>query len=101
LKTAIENLDDYDTVFLGYPIWWGGLPMPIYSFLESYDFTGKTIYPFNTHGGSGVAGTDQEIRDIFPDVIVEDGFAISGETAQNDQEKTQELINEYVDQISQ
>ena len=100
LKTTIENLEEYDTIFLGYPIWWGGLPMPIYSFLESYDFSGKTIYPFNTHGGSGVAGTDQEIREIIPDVSVEDGFAILGETAQNDQEKTKELIDEYIEQLS-
>ena len=96
LEEMPENLEDYDIIFLGYPIWWGGLPMPIYTFLESGDFSGKTIYPFNTHGGSGVAGTDEEIADIVPEAIVMDGFAVSGETAQNDQDQTGELIDEYL-----
>ena len=100
LSSELTNLDDYDTIFLGYPIWWGGLPMPIYTFLESYDFSGKTIYPFNTHGGSGVAGTDKEIAGIVPDAQVQDGFAISGKTAQTDPETTQEMIDEYLSEIA-
>ena len=96
LKGMVENLEDYDTVFLGYPIWWGGLPMPVYTFLEGGDFSGKTIYPFNTHGGSGVAGTDREVAAIVPDADVRDGFAVSGKTAQNDPQKTEELVKEYL-----
>lgn len=51
------DLSEVDTVFLGYPIWWYDMPMPVYSFLEAYDLSGKTIIPFVTHGGSGLTGT--------------------------------------------
>ena len=57
LTAQVENMEQYDTVYLGYPIWWGELPMAVYTFLESYDFSGKTIVPFCTHEGSGLAGT--------------------------------------------
>ena len=53
LATRLENLDQYDTVFLGYPNWWGDMPQALYTFLEEYDFSGKTIIPFCPHGGSG------------------------------------------------
>ena len=52
LADHIDNLDDYDTIFIGYPNWWGDLPMPVYSFFDEYDLSGKTIIPFNTHNGS-------------------------------------------------
>ena len=99
LKELSLNPEDYQTIFLGYPIWWGGLPMPIYTFLEGYDFSGKVIYPFNTHGGSGVAGTDQEIADIALDADVKDGFAVTGKTAQNDPEKAKEQVTAYLNDI--
>ena len=53
IKNKIENLDKYDTIYIGYPNWWGDMPMILYAFFESYDFSGKTIITFNTHGGSG------------------------------------------------
>lgn len=52
---TVENMDDYDTIFIGYPNWWADMPMIVYNFLESYDLSGKTIVPFCTHGGSGLA----------------------------------------------
>ena len=57
IADKIDNFDSYKTVFVGYPIWWGDLPMIMYTFLEEYDFDGKTVIPFNTHEGSGDAGT--------------------------------------------
>ena len=57
----IDNLAQYDTIFIGYPIWWGAVPRILLTFLESNDFSGKTIIPFCTHGGSGLAGTEREI----------------------------------------
>lgn len=57
LSTRISNLDDYDVIFLGYPIWNADLPMPVYTFLDTYDLSGKTVIPFTAHGGSGFAGT--------------------------------------------
>lgn len=74
----IENLDDYDVIFLGYPNWNADLPMPLYTFLESYDFSGKTIIPFVTHGGSGFSRTISTIAGLQPNAtVVEDGLSIS------------------------
>ena len=78
LATHIENFDDYDTVFIGFPIWNADLPMPLYSFFEEYDFSGKTIIPFTVHGGSSFAGTRQTIAELEPGAtVVEDGLSIS------------------------
>ena len=74
LAPQLENLDQYDTIILGYPNWWADLPMPVYTFLESYDFTGKTIIPFVTHGGSGFSNTVSTISALQP------GAAISENT---------------------
>ena len=74
----IENLDQYDTVFIGYPNWWADLPMAVYSFFDEYDFSGKTIIPFNVHNGSGFSRTIQTIEDLEPDaVVIEDGFTVN------------------------
>lgn len=78
LATQIENLDSYDVIFLGYPNWNGDLPMPLYTFLEAYDFSGKTIIPFTVHGGSGFSRTIQTIAELQPNAtVVTDGLAIS------------------------
>ena len=61
---TVDNMDDYDTIFIGYPNWWGDMPMIVYNFLESYDLSGKTIVPFCTHGGSGLSNTESTIADI-------------------------------------
>ncbi len=92
-----ESLDGYDTVFIGYPIWWGDLPMAVYTFLESYDFSGKTVIPFCTHGGSGLAGTEGSIEDACPGATVLDGLAIRGSTAQNEQEEAKADVLEWLD----
>ncbi len=74
----IENLDQYDTVFIGYPNWWADLPMAVYSFFDEYDFSGKTIIPFNVHNGSRFSRTIQTIEDLEPDaVVIEDGFTVN------------------------
>lgn len=78
LASQIENLDQYDVIFLGYPNWNADLPMPLYTFLEQNDFSGKTIIPFTTHGGSGLSRTVQTIQELQPDAtVVEDGLSIS------------------------
>lgn len=78
LATQIENLDDYDIIFLGYPNWNAGLPMPMYTFLEEYDLGGKTIVPFVTHGGSGFSRTIQTISELQPNAtVISDGLSIS------------------------
>lgn len=81
LTTHIENLDGYDTIFIGYPNWWADLPMAVYSFFDEYDFSGKTIIPFNVHNGSRFSRTIQTIQELEPDATVqEDGFTVSEQT---------------------
>lgn len=78
LAAQIENPDKYDMIFLGYPNWNADLPMPLYTFLEQYDFSGKTIIPFTTHGGSGFSRTVQTISEMQPGAtVVSDGLSIS------------------------
>lgn len=78
LAAQIENPDSYDVIFLGYPNWNADLPMPLYTFLEEYDFSGKTIIPFTTHGGSGFSRTIQTISELQPDAtVISDGLSIS------------------------
>lgn len=94
LTTRIENIDEYDTIFLGYPNWWGDMPMPIYTFLDEYDLSGKTIAPFITHGGSGLSGTPENIKEEEPNATVTDGLAISGSSARNSESDVREWLSE-------
>jgi flavodoxin len=96
LAAAVDSWDDYDTIFLGYPIWWGDMPMPIYTFLESYDFTGKTVIPFDTNGGSGLADTVNAITKACPGATVKDGLAVSGKEAQTQQDKAKSEVQNWL-----
>ncbi len=91
LKSNVQNLDDYDVVFVGYPNWWGDMPMIMYSFFERNDFSGKTIIPFNTHGGSGFSSTVSSIAGLEPDATVsQNGKSISRNSIQ---EARQEIVD--------
>lgn len=70
LASHIENLDDYDTIFVGYPNWWYDMPMVMYSFFEESDFSGKAIIPFNSHNGSRFSRTIQTIQELEPNDTV-------------------------------
>lgn len=83
LADTIENLDDYDTIFIGYPIWWSDMPMILYSFFDAHDFDGKTIVPFSTHGGSSFAGTPSTIQRLEPNATILDGLTISRNSIQD------------------
>ena len=72
LSTHVEDMARYDTILLGYPNWWGDLPMPLYTFLEEYGLAGKTIIPFITHGGSRASRTVETISDLQPGAQVWD-----------------------------
>lgn len=88
IANKIDNFDSYNTVFIGYPIWWGDLPMIMYTFLEEYDFDGKTVIPFNTHAGSGDSGTYSTIQEKLPKAKVQtNGFSLDGKTARSDEGK--------------
>ena len=89
-----ENLDDYDEIYLGYPNYWGTMPMAVYTFLESFDFTGKKIYPFCTHEGSGLSGTEQDIRKSAKGSVVEKGIAIHGSSVDGARNALEKWIEE-------
>jgi flavodoxin len=81
LAAQIVNIRGYDTIFLGYPIWWYDLPMPLYSFFDEYNFAEKTIIPFPVHGGSRLSGTVEKIARLEPQAtVIKDGLAISRNT---------------------
>ena len=75
------NLKDYDVVFLGYPIWWDLCPRPVNTFLEKYDFSGKTVIPFATSGGSSIAHSVRQLRKLYPNVTWNDGKLLNGGVA--------------------
>lgn len=78
LETLPGSLEGYDEIYLGYPNYWGDLPMAVYSFLEAFDWTGKTIRPFCTHEGSGLSGTERKIALAAKGANVAPGLAILG-----------------------
>jgi Flavodoxins len=84
LAGEVENINDYEIIFVGYPNWWGDMPMVLYSFLENINLAGKTIIPFNTHGGSGFSNTINTIQDLQPEaIVIRDGFTVSRNNVQN------------------
>ena len=85
LKDLEIDIDDYDTIFIGYPIWWYQMPMAMYTFFDTYNFDGKTIVPFNTHEGSGNGGTYDDIKELEPKAKVLEGLPIRGGDMANDQ----------------
>lgn len=82
LKTYPETLAEYDTIYLGYPNYWGSMPMAVFTFLERFDFSGKTIFPFCTHEGSGMGNSEEDIRRLCPQAVLGKGLAIHGGSVQ-------------------
>ena len=81
LTNYIESIDDYDTIVLGYPNYWGTIPMAVATFLERYDFTGKTILPLCTNEGSGMGSSENDIKKSAKGATVKSGLAITGSKA--------------------
>ena len=73
---------DYDVIFIGYPIWWDLCPRPVNTFLEKYDFSGKTIIPFATSGGSSIANSVKQLKKLYPKVVWQDGRLCNGSAKQ-------------------
>lgn len=97
LSSKIEDLDDYDIIFVGYPNWNADLPMPLYTFFDEYDFSGKTIIPFVTHGGSGFSGTISTIESLEPNAkVVESGLSVSRTNAA----KAAEDVKKWTDALT-
>ena len=94
LATHVENMDQYDTIVLIYPNWWGTLPQPLFTFLEEYDFSGKTILPLCTHEGSRMGSSEGAIAQMCPDAILLSGLAVRGSDASSAQADVEAWINE-------
>lgn len=96
IKTKISNFDDYDIIYVGYPIWWSDMPQILYTFFELYDFNGKTVIPFSTHGGSGLAGTVSTIKNKLTGANVEsNAFTMS----RNNMEEAPKEIESWLKEI--
>lgn len=94
IKNEVSNFSKYDTVYIGYPNWNADLPMPLYTFLEEYDFSGKTIIPFTTHGGSGFSRTIQTISELQPDAtVISDGLSISRNSVPDAESEVIDWVN--------
>ena len=78
LANHVGKMDSYDVIFLGYPNWWGTMPTPVFTFLEEYDFSGKTIVTFCTYEGSGLGHSEKDIAKLCPEATVLKGLAIHG-----------------------
>ena len=83
LQSLPESIDGYDTVVLAYPNYWGTMPMAVFTFLEAFDFTGKTVLPLCTNEGSGMGGSERDIRRACPGATVKKGLSITGSQAAN------------------
>lgn len=84
ISGGIDNIADYDVIYVGYPIWWGDMPRILYTFFDTYDLAGKTIAPFCTSGGSGLSGTTDVIAELEPEATVLDGLHASSSNAESD-----------------
>ena len=93
------DISAYDTIYIGYPNWWGDMPMCIYTFIESQSWSGKTIVPFCTHEGSGLSGTESTIRSICKGATVAKGFAVQGKTAQNNRTTARKAVQDWLKKI--
>lgn len=90
------DIAPYKTIYLGYPIWWGDLPMCVYTFLEAHDWAGKDIHPFCTHEGSGLSGTPTSIQTTCAGATVAQGLSMTGSTAQNSRDQAQAAVDAWI-----
>lgn len=93
LSESVENMESYDIVFIGFPNWWNDMPMTVYSFLEEYDFSGKTVIPFATSAGSGLSRTVNSIRNLLPNSRILDGIHIPMRNVPNAETNIKEWLN--------
>lgn len=97
-EEGMPDLSQYDTIYIGAPVWWDDWPMIMYTFFEvnRNGLAGKTLYPFSTHEGSGLAGFDQKLAGACPDSTVEEGLAIQGQTAQSDRDAVKAAVEDWL-----
>lgn len=95
IKSDID-VEDFDVVYIGYPIWWSDMPMPLYTFIEKHNWQGKNVVPFCTHEGSGLADTENKLKKVCKGATVLKGLAVRGATAQNSQDLARETVKRWL-----
>ena len=96
LATKVDDFSKYDVIFVGTPNWWSTMAPPVRSFLSSYDFSGKTVIPFVTHGGGGMARCERDMRKVCPKAAFGKGGAFSGGSIRNAADALSKWVNEVV-----
>lgn len=96
---SMPDISGYDTIYFGFPCWWGDLPMPVYTAIEALDWNGKTISPFNTHAGSGESGMFSTLASKCAGATVTSGLTLSGETAQNDRAEAEASVDSWLSSL--
>ena len=92
-------VEDYDIIFIGYPNWWGNMPMAVYTFIEKHDWNGKTVVPFCTHEGSGLSDTERKLKNACKGASVQKGLAVRGTTAQNSREHARKTVENWLERV--
>ena len=95
----LPDFDNYDTIFIGAPVWWGDWPMIMYTVFENTPLSGKTLIPFSTHAGSGLSGFDRSLAAAYPDCTIAKGLAIAGTDAQNNPDKVQSSVANWLSEL--
>ena len=95
LKADEKAVEDYDTIYLVFPNWWGDLPMPVFSFLDSHDLSGKTVNVFVTHEGSRFSGTVETIRELEPGAEVLEGLAVQGANVTDEEQNIRQWVIDH------
>lgn len=94
IADVVENIDQYDMIYIGFPNWWGDMPMILYTFFDTYDLSGKTIAPFCTSGGSGLSNTVNEMKELEPNATVTNGLHIGSAASSNPDDAVSQWLNE-------
>jgi len=93
------NVDEYDTIFIGYPNWWGDVPMPLYTLIEKHNWQGKTVIPFCTHEGSGLGSTPKKLAASCKGATFLTGLAVRGATAQNSRDEARKAVSDWLEAL--
>lgn len=94
ISGSIENIEQYDVIYVGFPNWWGDMPMILYTFFDTYDLSGKTVALFCTSGGSGLSGTVNEVKSLEPNATVTDGLHIGSGSSSNPDHAVSEWLHD-------
>lgn len=94
IKETLESIDQYDVIYIGFPNWWGTLPMPMFTQLEQLDFTGKTVKPFVTHEGSGFGSSQKDLAKLCEGAVIKNGLSIPGAEVYDVKDKVKAWIGE-------